>query len=58
MALFTNDNPYLFYSNQGWRYSPTANPYRRHLQNDMPIRESSIKCIDFTNNSRISFCIA
>jgi hypothetical protein len=27
-----------------------GNPYRRHLQNDMPIRESSIKCIDFTNN--------
>jgi hypothetical protein len=35
-----------------------GNPYRRHLQNDMPIRESSIKCIDSTNNSRIGFSIA
>ena len=35
-----------------------GNPYCRHLQNDMPIYESLIKCIDFTNNSKIGFSIA
>jgi len=25
IALFANDNPYLFHSNQKWRYSPIAN---------------------------------
>jgi hypothetical protein len=34
-----------------------GNPYRRHLQNDMPIHESSIKSIDFTNNSKIGLAL-
>jgi len=56
LSLTFRENPSFFNGNvplqSAMALFTNGNPYRRHLQNDMLIHESSIKCIDFTNNSK------